>query len=224
MTIDKEALVQVLKSFDQANDALWTDDGSPLMSEVQRLANDKTVTRAQVNDAIPGFARKSKAFVEEPPDEDETDLVAVENTDVGADLDSDDDDVFSPAEERDQVKAIAQKRVLDAELALVAAQSRTVEARRAEYEAEKRLTVRKQQLAAKFPPISAAENLQQHLKRQQEILMERVMGVGFVPAVAANPVDQRLMDRKRNNGLNARGSRGPVPGPILPRKASAYTA
>jgi hypothetical protein len=237
-TFDKEALAQVLKSFDQSNDALWTDDGSPLMAEVQRRANDKTITRAQVNDAIPGFARKlsAKDFVEEPPDEidgethdagDETGgdlsepvMAAVINSD-----DDGEDDIFSP-EGRERIKAIAQKRVLDAELALTAAQTSTVEARRAEYRAEQRLTKRKQELIANFPPISAAENIKQHLARQQEVLMEQVTGGGFKPNVAANPIDQRLMDRKRNNGMV--GPRGGqitplTPVQVLPRKASAYS-
>jgi hypothetical protein len=227
-TFDKEALKQVLKSLDQANDALWTDDGSPLISEVQRLANDKTITRVQINDAIPGFARKpTKGFVEEPPDEtgDEISLDPLVAAQVDPNpapvQDEEDDDIFSSAE-REDVKAIAQRRVLEAELALTEAKARTVEAYRAERAAELRFTKTKNLYNTKFPPMSAAENIKQHIARQQEVLRDRVLNAGgFVPNIAANPIDQRLMDRggRSSGGRNQR--REVSPSVLFPRKSTA---
>src|SRR6266704_2800443 len=65
MPTEKAAIAEALQSLDHTDDNLWTDDGSPLVSEIQRLTNDKTITRAQINDAIPGFARKTKDSVAE---------------------------------------------------------------------------------------------------------------------------------------------------------------
>src|ERR1019366_8202082 len=64
-TFPKEAIKEILQALDHKNDALWTDDGSPLVSEIQRLANDKTITRGQISDASPGFVRKTKDSVTE---------------------------------------------------------------------------------------------------------------------------------------------------------------
>lgn len=230
-TFPKEALKEILQGLDHKNDALWTDDGSPLVSEIQRLANDKTITRGQINDANPGFARKMKDSVSEdvqPDDEVETagyGLDLIPSSDVEAKIgdligDDDDDDFFETEEaEHAHIKAIAQQRVSDAELALSAAKTHTVEAYRAERQAEQRLTRALTQYSAKFPPMSAAENIQQHLARQQEVLRERVTGSKFEVS-GLNPVDVTLQDRRRNNGRNGKGPRGQAPAPFLPRKAA----
>jgi hypothetical protein len=225
-TFPKEALKEILQSLDQTNDALWTDDGSPLVSEIQRLANDKTITRGQINDALPGFARKTKDSVSEDvqPD-DEADqpgpldapAISAETIDPATDALQAGEDGFETAEdEYTRIKAIAQQRVRDAEVGLSDAKTATTEAYRAERQAEQRLTRALQQYSAKFPPISEAENIQQHIAKQQEILRARVMSAqgGVSPL---NPVDVSLMDRKRNNGRNGRG---PIPTGFLPRKAA----
>jgi hypothetical protein len=211
-TFDKEALAQVLKSLDQTNDALWTDDGSPLVSEVQRLANDKTITRAPINDAIPGFARKTKNFVEEPvePNEAGFDTVEAKNTTIASDLAQpdvvlDDDDDYAdltPAQEHESIRAIAKQRITDAEEALTDAKTRTVDAYRAERKAEQRLTRAIEVFNAKFPPISAAQNIQMHLAAQQRRLMEQVTGQKVDPRTLINPIDVQLADRSRDNGRN----------------------
>jgi hypothetical protein len=224
-TFPKEALKEILQGLDHKNDTLWTDDGSPLVSEIQRLANDKTITRGQINDASPGFARKTKDSVaedEQPDDEiDKVDVVEeAKNTTIAPVLSESDDDFETEEEEHAHIKETAQRRVRDAELALVDAKSHTVEAYRAERQAEQRLTRALTQYSAKFPPMSAAENIQQHLARQQETLRERVMGTQFSPNSALNPVDVTLMDRRRNNGRNGKGPRGQSPAPFLPRKAA----
>jgi hypothetical protein len=227
-TFPKEALKEILQSLDQTNDALWTDDGSPLVSEIQRRANDTTITRGQINDALPGFARKTKDSVSEdvqPDDEgDETGGIdpgpldaSVDTIDPATDALQAGEDGFETAEdEYTRIKAIAQQRVRDAEVGLSDAKTATTEAYRAERQAEQRLTRALQQYSAKFPPISEAENIQQHIAKQQEILRARVMSAqgGVSPL---NPVDVSLMDRKRNNGRNGRG---PTPTGFLPRKAA----
>jgi hypothetical protein len=235
-TFPKEAIKEILQALDHKNDALWTDDGSPLVSEIQRLANDKTITRGQISDASPGFVRKTKDSVTEdvqPGDEpnlfDDAPggggvvVVEAKNTTIGpvSEVQTEDDgfegDFETEEEEREYIKAIAQQRVRDAELALTDAKTHTAEAYRAERQAEQRLTRALQQYSAKFPPMSAAENIKQHHARQQELLRERVTGSRFEPNSALNPVDASLMDRKRNNGRNGKG---PTPAPYLPRKAA----
>jgi hypothetical protein len=230
-TFPKEAIKEILQALDHKNDALWTDDGSPLVSEIQRLANDKTITRGQISDASPGFVRKTKDSVTEdvqPGDEPSnlSDLpVEVKNTIHKLMQEPDpvleeNDGFETEEEERERIKVIAKQRVSDAELALSDAKTNTAEAYRAERQAEQRLTRALTQYSAKFPPMSAAENIKQHHARQQELLRERVTGSRFEPNSALNPVDATLMDRKRNNGRNGQGPRGQAPAPFLPRKAA----
>jgi|ERR1017187_7172269 hypothetical protein len=232
-TFPKAAIKEILEALDHKNDALWTDDGSPLVSEIQRLANDKTITRGQISDASPGFVRKTKDSVTEdvqPGDEpnlfDDAPggggvVVEAKNTTIigpgPLDVQTEDDGFETEEEERERIKVIAKQRVSDAELALTDAKTHTAEAYRAERQAEQRLTRALQQYSAKFPPMSAAENIKQHHARQQELLRERVTGSRFEPNSVLNPVDASLMDRKRNNGRNGKG---PTPAPYLPRKAA----
>lgn len=224
-TFPKEAIKEILEGLDHKDNAIWTDDGSPLVTEVQRLANDKTVTRAQINDALPGFARKtSESVTEEVQPGDEADEPGPLDAPVveasgkpkieleGADLD------LSPEDEQGRLRALAHQRVTDAEVALTEAKAAVSEAQRVVVNAEGRLTRALNLYSAKYPPISVAENIKQHLARQQELLYERVTGVK-PGTIAVNPIDATLMDRKRNNGRNGQG-RGQAS--FLPRAAVSH--
>jgi hypothetical protein len=213
MPFPKEAIAEILQTLDHTNDALWTDDGSPLVSEIQRLANDKTITRAQINDALPGFVRKSADSLTEevqPEDELATDEVR-EITETAAaaaseEIAPEDDGFLTEEQETARVRAIAQKRVQEAERALVDAKEAVAEAYRAERAAEQRYDRALTQYNTKFPPISAADNIKQHLARQQEMLRERVTGISSL-----NPLDAKMQDRKRDNGRKG------APTKFLPR-------
>jgi len=218
MPTPKQAIAEALQSLDHTNDAHWTDDGSPLVSEIQRLANDKTITRAQINEALPGFARKTEDTVAEEvqPDDEVSDeargayqlMKAPEE--ASDDLLAGDDDTA----EAERLRRIAYQRVVDAEIAITEAKNAVADATRAVTMAEQRHTRALQLYSSKYPPLTAAENIKQHLARQQEALRERLTGHRFEPNVAQNPVDATLMDRKRNNGRN---NKGQAPGKFLPR-------
>ena len=205
-TFPKEAIKQILEGLDHGNDALWTDDGSPLVTEIQRLANDKTVTRAQINEALPGFARKTTDSVTEdvqPEDEalgDETGGIGTEP--LAASEVQDGDVELSPEQDHERLRQIALQRVHDAERAISTAKDAVSDAQRAVVQAEQRHTRALVLFSSKYPPLSSAENIKQHLARQQEVLRERVTGSRFEPNIALNPVDAKMMDRKRDNGRN----------------------
>lgn len=209
-TFPKEAIKQILEGLDHTNDALWTDDGSPLVTEIQKLANDKTVTRAQINEALPGFARKTTDSVTEdvqPEDEalgDETGGIGTEPGPLDIAAQAGDDEELSSEQEHERLRQIAFQRVQDAERAISAAKDAVSDAQRAVVHAEQRHFRALQLFSAKYPPLSSAENIKQHLARQQETLRERVTGSRFEPNIALNPVDAKMMDRKRDNGRNNR--------------------
>jgi hypothetical protein len=203
-TFPKEAIKQVLESLDHTNAALWTDDGSPLVSEVQRLANDKTITRAQINEALPGFARKTTDSVTEdvqPGDEVEQEVQPIiePTSEVQA---ADGSEGLSDEQEFERLRQIALARVGEAEKAISDAKDKMAEAQAEVVRAEQRHTRALTLFSSKYPPLSVAENIQRHIKSQQETLRERVTGSRFEPNQALNPLDTRMMDRKRDNGRN----------------------
>lgn len=51
------ALKDALESLDPANDAQWTADGLPRMDVIEKLIDDKAVTRKDVTEADPEFCR-----------------------------------------------------------------------------------------------------------------------------------------------------------------------
>jgi hypothetical protein len=228
MPFPKEALKEILEGLDHTNDAIWTDDGSPLVSEIQRLANDKTVTRGQINDALPGFARKSTDSVaeEEQPGNETgeetsgpTHAIAPGVAETAPDMTNPpgDEELDDPTTENERLRKIAYQRVLDAETNLTQMKTLVSEAQRNVVQAERRHERALQIYSSKYPPISVADNIKQHLARQQEMLRERVTGSKFEPNRALNPIDSTLMDRKRDNGR-----KGPPKdaAPFLPRKAA----
>lgn len=127
---------------------------------------------------------------------------------------------LSPEAEYERLRLIAHGRVDAANDAVIAAKAAISDAQRDLVQAEGRLSRAMQLYASKYPAISAAENIKQHLARQQEVLRERITGSRFEANAATNPVDTTLMDRKRNNGRNGQGPRGQAPAPFLPRKAA----
>lgn len=216
-TFPKEAIKQILESLDHTNDALWTDDGSPMVAEIQRLANDKTITRGQINEALPGFARKTKESIAEEVQPDAENITDPGPLDAAAATSDEDDFDFTdltPEQDQARLRAIALARVQDAELAVSDAKEAVADAQRRVVLAEQRHTRALILFSSKFPAMSASENIQQHLARQQEILREKVTGSRFEPNTPQNPIDMRLMDRKRDNGRNKQGQ---TPAKFLPR-------
>jgi hypothetical protein len=225
MTTDKAAIAEALKTLDHTNDALWTDDGSPLVSEVQRLVNDKNVTRAQINEAVPGFIRKSKTSI------DEETQAPVEPLGASAPETDFDDDGGEPEADvsaaghtlsTDEIRAILQRRIKDAEQAITDAREATSKARLFEQTCSDRHRRAVFDFQRKFPPMSAAANIKAHLASQQALAMERAGRapdgtlLGQTPAtVAADPrsqIDQTLYQSKRRGG--ARPTRPILGGPI----------
>lgn len=208
MPTDKTAIAEALATLDHTNDELWTDDGAPKVEVIKHLCNDDKITRAQINEAQPGFMRKSTTAIDEdtqapvetkvatPPDQFPN---GNEPPEVTAGGDDELEDLVNFSGNDEDLKAIAQRRIDDAADNLTEKRKASDQAVRDLRAAEARHSRALALYAAKFPPISAAENIKQHLARQQEVLREKVLGVA--PA-RMNPMDAVLQDRKRDNGRN----------------------
>jgi len=58
-----EKIVAALEQLDPKNDNHWTADLLPRLEAVKLLASDQSVTRAMIEEAMPGFTRAGKAAV-----------------------------------------------------------------------------------------------------------------------------------------------------------------
>lgn len=222
MPTPKNAIKEALEQLDQKNDALWTDDGSPVIAEVQRLCNDDKLTRAQINDALPGFARKTATTSIDEETQAPVPGAVEAAAAPAAPLDEELEDMLRSEPEEgtyDDLRIISTRHVADAELALQEARLKVSEAQRYALLCEKALTRKIMLHHSKFPAISEAQNIKDHLARQQEILYEKVTGNKMPTAVLQNPIDARMADRGRPNGRNAQ-SRAQAPAPFLPRKSA----
>jgi hypothetical protein len=54
---DNETILAALAAMNHDDDSQWLDDGTPKTSAVQRLADDQTITRRDIEAAAPGFRR-----------------------------------------------------------------------------------------------------------------------------------------------------------------------
>lgn len=181
MATDKETLIEVLHSLDHSDDLLWTDDGLPTVKAVQDIAGDTSITRAKINDAAPGFARKVELEGNNGLVGDETggapasEIQASTADAFDASLEP---EVNGPGESltEEEVKAILQRRVHDAEAAVEASRTAISEANAAYVRNLKRVDRARADLNRKFPPMDFSDNIQQHIANQQRLLMERVTG------------------------------------------------
>lgn len=201
---DPAAIKEILESLDHTVDTNWTEDGAPRMDVIQRAANDTTITRAQVNEAFPGFARKTSDSVTEEVQPDDEPLVEMaKNTTIAPLMVSEEPAEMSPELEHERLRMIAHQRVLDAEAAIVAAKEEVSKALKGVTNAEQRHQRALQVFSAKYPPLTPAENIKLHLRRQLEARRELLGGPRFIPNMAQNPVDTKMMDKKRDNGRNS---------------------
>jgi hypothetical protein len=169
MTTPKKAIAEILATFKNSDETLWTEDGSPALEAVQKLAEDDTITRAQIDEAIPGFVRVK------PGDllaKNTTPPVEAKNTRVAAEPHDDTDD-FST----EQTREILDRRVRDAEANLLAAQRAVTEAHQDVVRCEKRLARAHDDHKRQFPPITPAANIKAHLQAQIDLSRERA-GLG----------------------------------------------
>lgn len=191
MTTPKNTISQILATFKNGDDTFWTEDGSPALEAVQRLAEDDTITRAQVDEALPGFVRVKPGDL---PAVDKNTTIAppikAKQTRVASEDDNDDFSV-------EKTREILDRRVHDAELNLLEAQRRVTEAHQDVVRCEERLVRAHDDHKRRFPPITPAANIKSHLAAQGRLAEERA---------GLRGVDSRLPIEVAMERSNRRGS------------------
>jgi hypothetical protein len=200
----RDALAQL----DPQNNEHWTDEGLPRTGVVQRIANDQTIKRGDIQAANPNFARPQ---VGDPLG----DPVEVTGADVNGKLADEGGAAAAaaaaaaPAQEQEdeylteaEVKQVLLDRVNAAQTAVNAAQKQISEGHRAEAESNKTLNAALVDFRRAFPPLTPAQNIKAHIAGENFRRMMAVQG----RAGLASQVDNAM---KRGN---SRGWRRPVRG------------
>ena len=166
---DNQKITDALRMLDHYNADHWTDDGLPRTSVVQKLAGDTTIKRGDIQAAAPGFSRKPPTDADGAALKNDGTILAPEVPDTAdvTDLATEGGDPMT----EDEVRVILAQRVKDADRALANAIANVAEAQRIVREAQKAVSAARAEQQSAFPPLSAAENIKQHLARQQARLI-----------------------------------------------------
>ena len=179
----KDNLKSALELLDHADDNHWTDSGLPRMDVLKTLAGDEAITRKDVEEAFPGFERKTEvsndALKEIYATGDEPDAPAAEVRDPDA-LDGD----TMSAEE---VKLFYARKVSDAEAAYTQARTDVADAQSRMARAAVRMQKANAEYSKKYPPVSWEQNIKDHLNATAKHNEGR----------ALSALDQKLASRRR---------------------------
>ena len=210
MAKTNEEILEALLGLSPGNDEHWTADGLPRLDAVENLLG-ASVTRKQLTNAAPDFNRAmaqsvveeaaSQGDAEQPdadtaePDADPQSLEDPSETDTvtaGAGGPDDFDPLAEgPGDEEDMLDAAvqdAQDRVSDIQRALERGKLALAEAEQALADAAKAKN-------SAFPPLSAAEAIQQFQRSEHE---KRAAARGVVLDSGVSPIDAALKARRTN--------------------------
>ena len=195
MAATKEDIISALVQLNSGDDSHWTDDGLPRVDVVQTLLKDPDIRRKDINDAQPGFSRADPKSTTEPEDIQPGD--AENMTVISAEPDENLDDVIGDLDD-EELKALMQKRVNDAEQRMVRSRAATQEARDYERKCEQRHVKALADLNRRFPPLHPSDAIKQHLESQ---LRQRYENAGY----GASQIDAAMGTRGRRGwGQSAR--------------------
>jgi hypothetical protein len=178
----KAALAQL----DPNNSEHWTDDGLPVTKIVQTFADEVGIKRSDINEVAPGFSKASLNL--NGPAATTLPDPAPEAAPSQADAET-----ISEAD----FKVALTAALSQAETNLETAKTAVVAARKHELDATKARDAALLRLQSEFPPMSAAENIQQFIRHEAEQRAEKHGVRGF-----GGPSQ---LDLAMSNRGNARG-------------------
>ncbi len=201
MTEDQNAKIRAaLTQLDPSNNDHWTDDGLPKTGVVQRIAHDQTIKRQDIEAAMPGFERPTKAAQSSAQDDfgQPVEAASAETDATPAEAQS---EYLSEAE----IRVVLVKRVKDAKMAIIAADKKKADAENERIAAVKALRVAESDFHAQFPPMTATQNVKAHIASENARRMEQVTGQR-----QASQVDRAMQRGGRANVVWKRPVRGVI--------------
>ena len=211
MAKTNEEILEALLGLSPGNDEHWTADGLPRLDAVENLLG-ASVTRKQLTNAAPDFNRAmAQSVVDEAASQGDTEPSDTDKAQPDADLQSpegpgetdtatadagghDDFDPLAegPGDEEDMLDAAVQ----EAQDRVSAIQQTLEQGKLALAEAEQALTDAAKAKNSAFPPLSAAEAIQQFQRSEHE---KRAAARGVVLGSVASPIDAALKAARRAN-------------------------
>lgn len=217
MAKTNEEILEALLGLSPGNDEHWTADGLPRLDAVENLLG-ASVTRKQLTNAAPDFNRAmAQSVVDEAASQGDTEQGDTELPEAGkAEPDADPQSLEDPSEtdtvtagaggpddfdplaegpgdEEDMLDASVQ----DAQDRVSAVQRALEQGKLALAEAEQALADAAKAKNSAFPPLSAAEAIQQFQRSEHE---KRAAARGVVLGSVASPIDAALKARRTNQG------------------------
>lgn len=186
-------ILAALDKLDPTDNSHWNSDGLPNTGTVQRLANDQTIKRSDIQNARPGFDRASAVAAPAPGN----DAAPVEpgsgtggepgsggGSKPGLDSATKAEAVAAATASTEveisdeQLHAMLAKRVKDAELKGEVGRAMVRDGNVMRDDALTELNAAQRDLHKYFPPMTAAENIKNHLRAEAEIRAARVRQQG----------------------------------------------
>lgn len=205
---------EALKGLDPTNDKHWTDDGLPREGVVQKLANDQTLTRKDISEALPGFQRKPVEAANKETgagpkggfDPLTGDPISGEvPSSINADPAKNTGEFMTDAEVQDLLErrlAAAQQEVIDAQQAVRDANRRVVVANAA-------VADRRADLSREFPPLTVAQNIKNYIASEQAQRAAAAEGFRHSTVAPGSQIDA-AMQRGNSRGWKRPVIRHPV--------------
>lgn len=183
MSDKRKDILEALATLDHEDPKHWTDDGAPLVEVVSELVGSE-VTRKEITDAAPNFARGVKGAPEQPKSEDKPEQPKA-------------DDIPEP-----EPKAEDKPELVDFDRAVAEAKQALELAQKAYHEA---LTTRDNFVrggqACEYSPEKNQENISAYLARVKKTRMEKA---GVTPVASKAPIDRAMNQRKPARGRPTR--------------------
>lgn len=178
----KAALAQL----DPNNPEQWTDDGLPVTKAVQALADEVGIKRSDINEVAPGFSKASLNL---------NGPAATVLPDPAIEVAAPQDAGETISEEDFKVELTA--ALAQAEADLEAAKADVVGARKSELDAQKARDAALLKLQHEFPPMTAAENIQQFIRHEAD---QRAKAHGVMGHGGGSQLDLAMSNRGRARG------------------------
>ena len=207
----KDKILAALSQLDPNNDSHWNTDGLPNTGTVQRIANDQTIKRGDLQNARPGFDRETAraeaaAATQAAPAEFEdvpatSGLTPAAKAEAVAAVSADDEVEITD----EQLQALLAKRVRDAEAKLEQGRQMARDAAVMQQEGLAEINAARRDFHKYFPPLTEAQNIKAHLAAENEARAARVAHQG-----AASHLDavRRAPVGSINRGYGKGASRG----------------
>jgi len=164
----KDKIINALRQLDHSNEDHWSEDGMPRVSVIQKLTNDPSVRRIDVNEVAPGFVRQVPT---------ETGVISAADEPIvkdGGDIVTDSAVIVTDGPVPDRAALQAKVDGLETEHQQNLRDAQDLQ--RKDQNTLKALVTARQDLASKFPRVTHSQMVQDYLRSEHQKRMDAAAG------------------------------------------------